>query len=163
MASRPLSDSRPSTCAPANQVRFHEAFRSGAGRGEWWDIVVGPTGRRVGVGQGANGDDVGIVRRHADGHRIRAAVAGRHHHDQAGLPGAHHGLVERIIPVVGLRRGAQRQVDHPDVVFALVIQCPLDAGDDVRVAPTAVLVEHVHRNDDGIGVTPLDWPWALRR
>ena len=123
-----------------------KALDRGAGRGEFCQIIVSHISRRVIVGEGAHGDHVGHVPRNFDRHRIGASVARRRHHDDPRLPRAHHGLVEWVVPVEGLRFGAEREVEHSDVVGILVGHRPIYAADDVGVAATTVSAEGLDGN-----------------
>ena len=129
-----------------DQIRLDEALDGRPGGRERSQAVIRPGARRIVIGHRADGDDIGHVARHADGHRVGAGVAGRGHDHDAGLPGAHHGLIERVLPVVGLRRRAEGEVEHADVVFVLVGHCPVDAADDVHVAARAIRVEGPDRH-----------------
>ena len=114
-------------------------------------MIIAGVGRRVVVGHGADGDDVGHVAGHADGHRIGAGVAGSGDDDDAGLPGTHDGLVERIVPVIGLRRAAERKVEHADVVRVFVGDNPVDAANDIQIAAGAVGVKRFDGHQVGVG------------
>src|SRR6202012_4147198 len=93
------------------------------------------------------GADVGRVAGRTDRHGRRTAVAGRRDHHDAGAPGGHDGLVERIGPIRGLRGRSERQVDHTDVVTQPLIHDPLNAANDIEVRAFAGVVENSHRDD----------------
>ena len=139
-------DRRGHMATRRDHVGLHEAFvRRTCGR-ERGHAVIGQIGRRVAVRHRTHGDHVGHVARHADGHRLGPRVARRGHHHDAGLPGRHHRLVQRIVPVVRLRRRAERQVQHTDVVLRAVGDHPVDALDHVEVAAEAGRIEGTHHH-----------------
>ena len=103
------------------------------------------------VGQGAHSDHVRHIARHADAHGVWTTVAGGGHHHDACFPGAHHRLVERVIPITGAHRGTERQVHNPDIVLVFVVNDPLDPGDNLGVAALALFVQHLDRDDHRVG------------
>ena len=130
--------------AGGDQVRLDEALDGRTGGRERGEVVVGHVVGRVVVGHRADGDDIGDVTGRTDGHRIRTRVAGRGDDDDPGTPGLHHRLVEWVVPVVGTRLGAERQVEHADAVRGLVAQYPVQAADDVGIGRAPEVVEGAH-------------------
>ena len=92
----------------------------------------------------AHSHHVRHVARHADRHWIRARVAGRGNHDNTGLPGCHHRLVQRVIPIIGLRFGAKRQVQYANILLLVMIDYPLDTLDHIHIGAVAVGIERPH-------------------
>ena len=137
--------------ARGDQIGLDKGFIGRTRRREGRDRIFRPVARRIAIAHRANSDHIGHVARHADAHRVGAVVArGDDDHDP-GLPGTHHGLVERIVPVPGADRGAERKVHNPDVVLILVRDGPANSGDDVGIAAHARLVQHLHGDDPGVG------------
>ena len=111
-------------------VRLRHAQRRRAARGEVRQHVVAePDGPDV-VG-GADGDHVRVVAGLRDRARTGAAVARRHDHRDAGLPGPLDREVQRVDPPGLGRVRAEREVEHADVVLVLERHRPLDAGEHV--------------------------------
>ncbi len=127
--------------AGSDDVRLHEALHCGPSGGEGGHEVIAGVRGRVVVRQSAHGDDVGHVAWHADGHGIWAGVAGRGHYHDARLPGSHHRLVQGILPVVGLGRGAEGEVENPSVVDIPGQHHPVQGFDHVHVGGGAGGVE----------------------
>ncbi len=140
--------------AGGDHFRLDQTLGGGADRGERGQPVVGWVSRRVIVGHRAHGDDVGDVAGYADGHGGGTGIAGRGHHHDPGLPRGHHRLIQRVVPVVRLGRGAEGQVEHSDAVGGLVGHQPVEAADHVGVAPLALLVEGPHHHQVGVGRHP---------
>ena len=113
--------------------------------------VVGQVGGGVVVGHRADRDHVGQIAGNPDGHRPRPTVAGRGDHHDPRLPGGHHRLVERVVPVAAAWRCGERGVEHPDAVGVAVGHQPVDAADDVGVGALAVVVEGLDRHQIGAG------------
>src|SRR5208282_1582770 len=112
--------------AGGHEVGLHEmvdarrTLRTVAG-----DRLGGLESRAVGIGS-ANGDDVRIVPRRADGGVTVAAervvltiVAGGNDHYDAGLPSGFHGLAQRILCVTLEYRTAKREIYNSNVVGTL--------------------------------------------
>ncbi len=148
---REAGHQRQHVAAGRHQLGLDEALDGGSGRRERGQQVVAPLVGRVVVAHRPDRDDVGHVPRHAHGHRPRTAVAGGDDDAQPGRPGPHHRLVQRIVPVVGARRGAERQVEHADAVRLLVGHHPVEPADDVGVGALAVGVEGLDRDQVGVG------------
>ena len=132
--------------ARRHDVRLHEPLSGRPGRRERREPVIRRVVRRVAVGHRPHRDHIRHVAGDADRHRVRPAVAGRRHHDDARLPGTHDGLVQRVVPVVRPGRRAERQVQHPDAVGVLVGHDPVQPTDHVRVTALPVRVERLDRH-----------------
>src|SRR6266545_3066923 len=104
--------------AGGDDIRLREALEGRSGSRERSELVVAGCARRIAVGHGPDGDDVRDVAGNAYGHGPGATVAGGDDHDDARLPGLHERLVERILPVPGVDRGAEGAVQDADVVKA---------------------------------------------
>ncbi len=137
--------------AGRHNFRFNEALDGRTGGGERSQTEVGGIVGCVVVGERADGDHVGDVARNADGHGGRTGVASRGHDDDAGLPCRHHCLIQRIIPVVGLRVGPEGDIDHAYVVLALIGDDPVQSGDHIHIATAALAVEGAHDDQVGLG------------
>ncbi len=152
------------TTAGRHNFRLYEALVGRPGSGEGGQTIIGPvTGGSV-VGHGAHGNDVGHVPGHTDRHGGGTAVARAGHDHDAGLPGCHDCLIHGVVPVVRLRRRAEGQVQHSNVVLIAVVHNPLDAANDIHVSARTVIIEgfddherRVRRNAVGLAaaVRPL--------
>ena len=127
--------------ARGDHVGLDEAFVGRARGGERGDAVIGGSARRVVVGHRTDRDHVGGVAGHRDRLRGRTEVAGRGDDDDARLPELHDRLVDRVVPVERLCLGAERQVQHADVVRGLLRQNPVEACDHVRVSAGTIGAE----------------------
>ncbi len=137
--------------ARGDQLGLDETLHGWPGGGERSQEVVIQGRGGVVIGQGADRNHIRNVARHADRHGRGTTVAGRGHHHDAGLPGTHHCLVERVIPVVGMRLAAERQVEHPDLVQLAVGDHPIDGADDIQVGACALGVEGLDGYQVGVG------------
>ena len=131
----------------SHDIRLDEAFiRRTCGGERCQVVVVGILGADC-VRHRTNGDHVRNIARHADGHRVGPGVAGRGDDDDTGLPSRHHRLIQRIVPVMRSRRGAEREVENTNAVRVHVVDHELDAANDVEIAPSAFSVERSHPNE----------------
>ena len=131
-------------------LRLDEALDGRSGGGEGGQPIVAGIGGRVGVGHGAHGNDVGYVARDTDGHGVGSTVTGGGDHNNAGLPCRHHGLVERVVPVVGAHFTAEGQVEHADAVGVLVGHHEVNAPDDVRIGAATIASQGLDRHQADI-------------
>ncbi len=134
----------------SDELGLHEAFERRTRGGERSQAIIRRIVGRVVVGERADRDHVRHVARYADGHGRGSGVARRRHHHDPGLPRRHHGLVHRIIPIVGLGVRTEREVDDADVVLVLVGDDPVQARDHVHVAAAALAVEGAHDHEVGL-------------
>ena len=125
----------------SDKVRLDECLVGRACGRERGQPVVGPVQRRNAVGHCTDGNHVGQVAGHTYGHWCRPVIAGRCHYDDAVLPGSHNCLVQRIIPVIRLRRRAEREVEHADAVCILVFQNPVQPTNDIQVSSLALRIK----------------------
>ncbi len=130
----------------ADDLRLHEAFERRAGGRERRELVVRAVVRRVVVRERADRDDVRHVARHFDRHRIRARSCPRTRRRRCRPPRSHDRLVQRIIPVIRLRRRPSDRFSTRNVVLLLVRDDPVDALDHVDVAARALTVERAHHD-----------------
>ncbi len=137
-----------------NQIRFDETFHRGSGGRKRSQLVICWIIGGIVVAHGTNGDDIGQVTRHTNGHGIRTGIACRSHHHDAGSPGCHYRLIQRIIPIIGLGRRAKREIEDPDVVDFLITDQPVDATNDIRIAALAIFIESLYRHKSSIGGNP---------
>ncbi len=134
-----------------DHVGLDKALHRRAGRRERGQEIVRVVSGGVIVGHCADSDHVGHVARHPHRHRIRSAIAGcRHDHDPRP-PGPHHRLVERVVPVIGLRRRAEREIQHTDVICISVGDDPIDAADDVQIGTRAIGIKGFDRHQVSVG------------
>ena len=132
--------------ARCDQLGLDERLEGRARSGPAGQHVVVGVVRAVVVRDRPDRDDVGQVARYADGHGVGPVVAGRGHDHDPGTPGCHDGLVQRIVPVVGLRIGGEREVQYADVEFFLVGHDEIERPDHVQVSAAAVCAEGLDRD-----------------
>ena len=136
-----------------DEIRLDEVVaEGGAARGEGGDDVVG----RIAVAPGGHrtdGDDLARVPRAGDGTvAVATGVTRRADHDHTGVPDGLHGLHQGIIGGGFMDGVAERHVDHLDVPVLLIQhQHLVESGDDVRGQSLALFIQHLHRNDGGVG------------
>ncbi len=135
--------------AGRDHLGFHETLERRTRRRERRQTIVGRVIGRVVVRQRTGGDDVRHVAGHVDRHRVGAFIPRRRDHHDPGAPGGHDGLVDRIVPVIGLRLRAEREIQDADVVSRAVRENPVQARDHIGVAAASLAVERPH--DDQIG------------
>ena len=56
------------------------------------------------------------------------------------MPDGHHRLIQRVIPVVRARRGAEREVEHANNIGVFVGDHPINGPDYIRIGARAVRV-----------------------
>ena len=93
--------------AGSDDIRFDETDLGGAYAAERGDIVVRFIFRCEIVGEGADGDNEGIVPRCGDGHWVVTAVSGCGDDNDARFPQLFHSLVDRVRPVGAVHRAHQ--------------------------------------------------------
>ena len=134
-----------------DDVWLDKAIASRSGRRERGQKVVARVIRSEIVGERPHGDDVRNVAGDVDGQWFGALVPRRGYDDNVRCPGRHHCQVERVIPIVGLYRRHQRQIDHPDVVEVLVFYRPADSGNGAGIGSRPGLIQHPDSNQFNIG------------
>ncbi len=114
-------------------------------------------GRRLTRVGRADGDHVRAVARREDAAGSELAlVAGGADDGDPVLPGELDGLGDRV-EVGGCDRVApDREVEHADVVVALVLDGPQDPGHDRGRAPLAGAVQHLDADDVGLRRDPAE-------
>ena len=96
--------------ARCDDLRLDEAGMRRTGGRERGQHVVGTIAGRVAVAHRPHRDDVGHIARRADGHGIGAGIAGRCHYNYPRSPRFHDRLVQRVVPIMRLRRRAERHI-----------------------------------------------------
>src|SRR5258708_25033861 len=81
---------------------------------------------------------------------VRPSVPRRGYDDNSRPPRGHDGLIDRIVPIVGLGLRAERQVQDADVVSLAIRNNPIQPGYDIRVAAAAGAVEGANDHEVGL-------------
>ncbi len=144
-----------------NQVRFQVAFKRRSNRRESCEFVITGIIRSVTVCHRTNGHYVGHVARHTNAERIRTAVACRCDNHNACLPCLHDRYVDRVIPVVRLRRTRERQIEYANVVFILIFNDVRNAANHIHVSSVARVIKRSNHDQVGVGCNTVITPCFL--
>ena len=144
-------------------IRFPGATRSGLAtrsngvgpREEYVAILSSLMVPVVPVVRRADGDHLPRVAGAGDGDvSVAPAVAGGAHHHDPGVPERVHGFDQRVVRRRLEHRVPEGDVHHADAVLGLVVEDPLEPGEDVRGQPASEAVEDAHRDQARLGGDP---------